>query len=210
MPLIFHKNPEADCQVMVWEIEETQDYFKEKLGKKNFEIAEFEIISHPHKRLEWLASRFLAKFLAENMHLNFHGLIKDDNSKPYLHKSDHHLSISHTVSHVAAAIHLHKPVGIDLEDITPRLHIIKHKFLTDSERENANDELAKLCVLWSAKESLYKLYGKRGILFKEQLLVKSFDISDGILKGEINMNDYSQNATIYKYEIGKAYLTVAI
>jgi 4'-phosphopantetheinyl transferase len=210
MPLIFKNQPETDCHLMVWEIVESLDFFKEKLGKKNYQIVEFQQISHPHKQLEWLASRFLAKLLAESLHISYLGLEKDEHNKPFLHESDHHLSLSHTRSHVAAGIHLHKAIGIDLENISPRLHIIKHKFLTENERLNANDELEKLCIYWSAKESLYKLYGKRGVHFQQELQVLPFHVSDKVLFANISIQEYQKDCTIYPFRIGDDYLTVAV
>ena len=210
MPLIFENFPESNCQVMVWKIEESVKFFKEQLGKKNYKIPEYISITHPHKKLEWLASRFLAKYLAESMNINYLGLIKDAYNKPFLQDSSHHLSLSHTATHVAAGIHLHKPIGIDLENITARLHIIKHKFLTETERTDANDNLEKLCIYWSAKESLYKLYGKRGVHFQKELQVEPFQLGDNKLTGKVLIENFQQSFDVYNFKIDEAYLTVAV
>jgi 4'-phosphopantetheinyl transferase len=210
MPLILKKSVNDNCHFMVWEYTESEDFFKNKLNQNNWNIDEFIAISHPKKQLEWLASRFLAKHLAESLGLNYTGLIKDAYNKPFLQDSKHHLSISHTTSHVAAAIHMHQPIGIDLERISDKLHIIKHKFLTDSERKNANDELEKLCIYWSAKESLYKLYGKRGVEFQNELLVAPFELGQTSIKGQINMTDFKQTFDIQCFKLDNSYLTLAL
>ena len=210
MPLIFENFPENDCQIMVWKIEEPVEFFKTELGKKNYKIEEYISITHPHKKLEWLASRFLAKYLAESMNISYSGLIKDAYNKPFLQDSSHHLSISHTATQVAAGIHLHKPIGIDLENITARLHIIKHKFLTETERTDANDNLERLCISWSAKESLYKLYGKRGVHFQKELQVEPFELGYNKLIGKVLTGDFHQSFDIYAFKIDEAYLTVAV
>lgn len=209
MPLIFDKSPETDCRLMVWKIEENALFFKNKLGERNFKTPDFEQISHPHKQLEWLASRFLAKYLAEAQGLSFSGLIKDAYNKPYLLDSNYHLSLSHTTTHVAAGIHMHKPLGIDLETVTQRLHIIKHKFLTDTERKDADDNIEKLCIYWSAKESLYKLYGKRGVHFQNELQVQPFQMDDAIIHGAIKMAEFQGDFQIQAFKIENDYLTVA-
>lgn len=210
MPLIFKTSPEIDCHLMVWKIDESMDFFLQKLGEANYAIPEFENISHSHKKLEWLASRFLAKYLAESMNISYLGLVKDEHNKPFFQDSEIHLSLTHTTTHVAAAIHMHKAIGIDLENISPRLHIIKHKFLTESERENAHDELDKLCIYWSAKESLYKLYGKRGVHFQKELLVSPFKLTDSQLLANISVAGYQKDCIVYVYKIGDAYLTVGV
>ncbi len=209
MPLILQKAINDQCQLMVWEIQETPDFFKEKLGSLNWQIPEFDTISHPKKQLEWLASRFLAKLLAESMGLGYRGLMKDAYNKPFLQDLAHHLSISHTLSHVVAAIHLQKSLGVDLEKVTERLHIIKHKFLTESERLNANDNLEMLCIYWSAKESLYKLYGKRGVHFQQELQIENFTKGNTFLKGNIITKEFIYNADIQVFKIENSYLTIA-
>jgi 4'-phosphopantetheinyl transferase len=210
MPLILEKSINNDCHFMVWEYTETEDFFKHNLGTKNWDTAEFKLISHPKKQLEWLASRYLAKYLAESLAINYTGIIKDTHNKPFLQNSHHHLSISHTLQHVSAAIHLNKPIGIDLEVISSKLNIIKHKFLTAIERTNANNELEKLCIYWSAKEALYKLYGKRGVAFQTELTVEPFEINQAILKGEINTQGFRQTTDIYYFKIENTYLTIAL
>lgn len=209
MPLILQKSINNQCQLMVWEIQETPDFFKDKLGSLNWQIAEFDTISHPTKQLEWLASRFLAKLLAESMGMSYRGLMKDTYNKPFLQDLAHHLSISHTLSHVVAAIHLQKPIGVDLEKVTERLHIIKHKFLTDSERINANNNLEMLCIYWSAKESLYKLYGKRGVHFQQELQIENFSLGETFLKGKIITKEFSYSADIQVFNLSDSYLTIA-
>ncbi|MES2796210.1 MAG: 4-phosphopantetheinyl transferase, partial [Bacteroidota bacterium] len=92
MPVVLEKSIENDCRLLVWEVMESAQFFKNKLGKNNWEIEEYTLITHPQKQLEWLASRFLAKFLAESMDINYLGLIKDAYNKPYLQDSKHHLS----------------------------------------------------------------------------------------------------------------------
>lgn len=210
MALISHFIPEPDCHLMVWRIDEPEDYFKERLGKKHYQLPDYESISHPSKQLEWLASRFLAKELAESLEINYDGLIKDHYNKPYLKDSSHHLSLSHSLHSVAAAIHLHQPIGIDLEAVSSRLHIIEHKFLTDTERSFAQKDLQKLTVLWSAKESLYKLWGKRGLHFQKQILVEPFEDTAYYTTGKIVLDNEAIEAKIYFYKIANEYLTLAV
>jgi 4'-phosphopantetheinyl transferase len=209
MALVLNKSIDNECYFMVWKVEESEDFYKNNLGEINWQIEEYFQISHPHKQREWLASRFLAKKLAESLNINYLGLIKDAYNKPYLQDSHHHLSISHTTTHVAAAVHLHKPIGIDLEKISERLHIIKHKFLTDSERNQANDNIEILCIFWSAKESLYKLYGKRGVHFQKELTVLDFSKNKPNFKGKISVENFVYIADIHYFSLDNSYLTIA-
>ena len=93
------------------------------------------------------------------------------------------VSLSHSGAWVAAL--LAPPgtaLGIDVELVRDKARRIARKFLNESELaalesitlaetapETASTELHSL--LWSAKETLYKLAGRRGLLFREHLLL---------------------------------------
>lgn len=200
-----------DCSVLVQKITENLDYYKDKLGEKQWRINEYEQITSQAKQLEWLASRYCVLDICQRWSIQYDGLTKDEHNKPYLIGTDFHVSLTHTKDTVAAGIHFKKPLGIDLETITERLHIIKHKFLTDIERSFAADAVERLCLLWSAKEAMYKLYGKRGLHFKEQLNIDAFDYP-AVMKttGIINAENIMQTVQLTFFKIDQQFLTIAI
>jgi hypothetical protein len=54
------------------------------------------------------------------------------------------------------------------------------------ELKDAGNSVEKNCVYWSAKEALMKVYGKKDLVFSENLLVEPFSLeSAGILTGRI-------------------------
>ncbi|HET9487057.1 MAG TPA: hypothetical protein VFO54_06470, partial [Chryseosolibacter sp.] len=79
----------------------------------------FETIPHaltnPLKRLEFIAGRVLIKTLLDTWETPFDGLTKDEFGKPFLAGSHMKISLSHSYPYVAAILHRHKNVGIDLE-----------------------------------------------------------------------------------------------
>jgi 4'-phosphopantetheinyl transferase len=83
----------------------------------------------------------------------------DDKGKPYLAKDNRHISISHSHNKLAIIINEHESTGIDIELIRDKVLKIKHKFLSESELKDANDDVDKLLIYWAAKETLYKIYG---------------------------------------------------
>lgn len=87
---------------------------------------------------------------------------KDANGKPVLKNSEAHLSISHTQQFAAVMFSRNKAVGIDLENINPKVERIAHKFLREDEINAIDEEekIGKLILYWSAKEALYKLHAK--------------------------------------------------
>lgn len=99
-------------------------------------------------------------------------LVKDDDGKPHLHDSPFYVSISHTTGYSAAIAHP-SPCGIDVQSIVPRIRRLARKFVNDREREylRGEHELVQLHLIWSAKEAMYKAYGRRKLDFREHLHV---------------------------------------
>lgn len=167
----------------VWRIDEPEEFLSEQVPVSD---ACPEEIQFPRKRLEWLAGRALLKYLTTESGLNYQGVLKDEFGKPFLKGLDHQISISNSFPYVAAQIHAKKSVGIDLEQPRPKLFAVMKRVLTDSEWKDGANDLHKLCVYWCAKEALYKIYGKRSLIFNEHILVKPFVLGEtGTLEGSI-------------------------
>ena len=88
----------------------------------------------------------------------------DENGKPHLSNDSKHISITHSHDKIAIIINDDEKTGIDIELIRDKVLKIKHKFLSESELENAEDDPEKLLIYWGAKESLYKIYGLKEVL----------------------------------------------
>ena len=165
-----------------------------------------EEISNPRKRLEWLAGRALLKEMVEASGLVYQGIMKDEFGKPFLNELPHHISLSNSFPFVAVQLHPAKSVGIDLEQPRPKLFDVMRRVLTDSEWQDGANNLRKLCVYWCAKEALYKIYGKRSLIFTEQILIKPFalgesgvvegTIADGTVTLNVRLNYVAQNAFV--------------
>ena len=93
------------------------------------------------------------------------------------------VSLSHSGVWVAAVLATGGRVGVDIELIRDKARRLAGKFLAPAEwaaaeaATHAAPEGAAsthYTLLWSAKETLYKLAGQRGIIFKEQLLLSAF------------------------------------
>jgi phosphopantetheinyl transferase len=144
-------------------------------------------IVNEKKRLEWLASRQLILTLCNHMGLRFFGVRKDDFGKPFLEKYPHHISLSHSYPFVAAQIDYDKPVGIDLEQPREKLLKIASRIMSPAELKDAGNNVIKHCVLWCAKEAMFKIHGKGGLHFNNQLNVEPFLLQEeGNLTGLIS------------------------
>ncbi|HEY5692353.1 MAG TPA: 4'-phosphopantetheinyl transferase superfamily protein, partial [Cyclobacteriaceae bacterium] len=165
-------------------------------------------IISPQKRLEWISGRILIQNLAVSANIPFHGIHKDEFGKPFLRKSTHQISLSHSYPYVAAQIHPDRSVGIDIEQPKQKLLKIAPRILDAIELEDAGTDIVKHCIYWCAKEALYKVYGKRGLLFTNHLHIKPFTVKEsGKLKGWIDANE-SPSFVDLCYIVTKDYVLV--
>jgi len=187
----------------LWHITEEEP----DLSYLSFETCPEEIV-HPQKRLEYLAGRALMRTLVEAVRLPYEGIRKDEYGKPHLKSHPHSISLSHSYPYVAAQIHRHQPVGIDVEQIREKLKQVGPRVLSPEEVADADGSLVKLCVYWCAKEALYKIHGKRNILFSNHLLVSPFVLAEtGTLFARIDAEDSEQRVRL-GYHITNAFVLV--
>ena len=170
----------------LWHIRETE----EALSFESMESCPEEIVNI-QKRLEWLSGRTLIKSLLENLGLLYQGLKKDEFGKPFLNEHPHHISLSHSFPYVVAQIDRLNSVGIDLEQPKEKLRRIAYRVFDQKEMTDAGDDITKLCIYWCAKESLYKIYGKKNLHFVENLLITPFTLAkEGGLEGMIRVSGH--------------------
>lgn len=166
------------------------------------------VIISPNKRLEWLAGRVLLKSLVEYCGMEYEGIEKDEYGKPFLKKHPHLISLSHSYPYVAAQIDPQVEVGIDLEQPKAKLLSIAHRVLSAQEMNDAGTDVIKHCVYWCAKEAMYKIYGKRGLHFADNLIVSPFSLQrGGDLHGRIDTTGYTKELTLM-YTIQPDYVLV--
>jgi 4'-phosphopantetheinyl transferase EntD len=80
-------------------------------------------------------------------------------------------------------------IGIDLEKIDTRINRVSKKFMNEAEMTFAGQEnqITEKTLIWSAKETLFKLYGQKELDFKLHLLIEPFQINEnkGVFYGNI-------------------------
>ena len=170
----------------IWRIAETEQFFNSQIPE--IDTCPLEI-TNDLKRLEWLCGRYLLKKLFEDAGQDYHGIFKNEQGKPFPIKSSYQISLTNSFPFVAAQIHPNKSVGIDLEKIRPKLNQVTVRILSSDELDDAGTDLRKLCVYWSAKESLLKISGKKSFIFSEELKIEPFEIkSEGTVRGSIRQH----------------------
>jgi 4'-phosphopantetheinyl transferase EntD len=165
--LFYQHNINEHTKTGIWRIEEPEPFYLEKVPVKRD-------VSHPYKRLQHLAGRYLLPTLYEDFPMK--EILVADTRKPYLENEQYHFSISHCGNYAAAIVSNSQRVGVDIELVTPRIHTISHKFLTDAEKAFLADwellskvHLELTTILWSAKEAIYKWYSVGSLDFKAHM-----------------------------------------
>ncbi len=167
MPLFYQQIIDENTKLGIWRIEEPESFFVEKVPIKKD-------VSHPYKRLQHLAGRYLLPMLFPEFPLEQIEIA--DTRKPFLPNEKFHFSISHSGNFAAAIVSSTKRAGIDIELVTPRLLRISSKFLNVYEQATLdnwsylpNIHLQLTAMLWSAKESIFKWYGNGEVDFKDDI-----------------------------------------
>ena len=125
-------------------------------------------------------------------------LFYDEFGKPHL-KDNKFISITHSFNFSGLIISDKSPIGIDIEKQREKILKIAHKFTPIEEyRTIANTDalISKLTIVWGAKESLYKIYGKKKLLFRDHIYIEDFKFDDGKTTGEIRYDEVTS-----KYQI---------
>jgi len=165
VPLFYQQYINETTSLAVWQITETEDFFLAAVPLSRE-------ITHPHKRLQHLAGRYLLQHLFPAFPI--HLIQIASTRKPYLEGDSHHFSISHCGDFVAAIVSTTNRVGIDIEMPVEKIGRIVHKFLKPSEQQLLENlplpnVLQSLTIAWSAKEAMFKWYGLGKVDFKEHM-----------------------------------------
>lgn len=202
--LIRREQYSDGCILGIWKIAETVEQllslFPDGLKKR----AERHIgrIRSEKRAAEWLSVRLMLFLLLEDekivRHLN--------DGRPYLTDGSYNISISHTKCYAAILLNKTKVVGIDIEEISDRVHRVSSKFI--SEDEYVYEPLSKVHMLlhWSAKETMFKMMEEREIDFKQHLhLTKFIPEEKGIIDAHETKTDHQTRFSI-RYEVHPEYV----
>ncbi|MDW8287845.1 MAG: 4'-phosphopantetheinyl transferase superfamily protein, partial [Flammeovirgaceae bacterium] len=170
-------------------IEEDDDFLIDFLEKKNLSD-DFFAIQHPQKRKQWLASRCLLKQLTQHIGIPYEGIRKDNFGKPFLLNASVEISFSHTNNMAAVIVDFQQSTGIDVEQIDEKLYKIAPRFLTNAELHQTQSSLEEIAYFWCAKEAMYKLYGKKQLTFRENLIVEKSFVGEGFFQGTIVKDNF--------------------
>lgn len=183
MPIFFQHQVSDTTRIGIWKIEETEEFFKRN-------VPQHREVTHPHKRLQHLAGRFLLQFLYPDFPYELIQIA--DTRKPFLPDEQYHFSISHCGDYAAAIVSKDKRVGVDIEIPVEKIGGIMYKFLSAKEHElfnfipgvgeiSATNTFQTPTLFWSAKEAVFKWYANGSVDFRRQIqLLKQNEATETI------------------------------
>jgi 4'-phosphopantetheinyl transferase len=124
--------------------------------------------SHSKRKKEFVATRILRHRIFGFEHIHY-----DEHGAPYIDQEGY-ISISHANGIVGIALCKEFKVGLDLETVREKSSALSSKFITEEEASFLNTfDSIEMTKAWSAKEVLYKLAGRKELIFKQHLLLNN-------------------------------------
>jgi phosphopantetheinyl transferase len=176
----------SSTKVFIWKIEEPINELQQGIS----------LTQSSSTRLNSMKSELHQKgFLSIRHLLNLTGytdadLLYDEFGKPHL-KDGKFISITHSFTFTAIIVSDDAPVGIDIEKQREKILKIAHKFTPFEEYKtiaNVDALISKLTIVWGAKESLYKIYGKKKLRFLHHIYIEDFNFVDKKTIGSIRFD----------------------
>ncbi len=200
MSLILNqKSTDNESILAVWKITESVDELRNLL--KSFTSIKPLLKKTSNESL--IKQQLAIRILIFNF-FNQYNLFYDEKGKPFL-DNGYSISISHSNEYAAILLDKKNPCGVDIEKISSKVERIKHKFLSKNELtvvSKNNNDLELLTKMWCAKETLYKYYGKKEVIFDEHLSLQITDINQSQFKGKIAIGGFNRtlNLVVLKIE----------
>lgn len=142
----------ANSEILLWVEEKPAELPQHYLSVLSLrEQEEMQKIPNKNRQLEYAMPRFMLRELLYN---SYSEIIYDSNGKPTM--ANQSISISHSKNYVAVIVGKNKTVAVDVEEYREQVMNVAHKFVLAEEKTDFNS-LEDLILLWSAKETLFKL-----------------------------------------------------
>ena len=155
--------------------------WKLNLGELDYyELDEYDNNLIKAKKNQLVREQFLAVRKILHLENPCYKIRYDESGKPFIN-SDLNISISHSKFMAAIVFSENNKAGIDIEHKENKIINIQNKFLNDSEKlENEYQyNVDYLTMIWTAKESIYKAIGIKGVSFSDNIIVKNINKNKG-------------------------------
>jgi phosphopantetheinyl transferase (holo-ACP synthase) len=187
--MAFIKNWEctSGAKLYLWDIQTGSSQIYAENGTK-----------HSARDLEKLAIKEIIGLLHPNTDLQ-----KDNFGKPYFIENTTQINYSHAKNIVFWGEHEQFKIGVDVEHLRPQLATIKHKFCREDEFAfiPSENELPYLLAIWSAKEAIYKSYGRKEVDFQKHMQILPFEIgAEGVISANFLLGQTTPMQVHYTFD----------
>lgn len=204
--MIYYDKQTDGIRVVVWHVTEEYEELLSMLPDADSVQNEAEQqFSSEFRRVEWTAVRVLLyTVLDRQVHISY-----NEQGAPLLPDYEGlHISISHTKGYVAIALSETAVVGIDVEQIerldtsnqfndkekVPRVEKVRSRFMRNDEYA---ETIVGMLLHWSAKETVFKVLGREGVDFQDEMKVQPFDETQ--YEGDFLLEDLKEDDTYIIY-----------
>ncbi len=186
--MLFKKFSDKSATMGIWQMTETLAELEAMYTVTADERPVYDGFRNDRRRKEWLTVRILLReLLGKDVEICYR-----DTGKPYLKDSSYCISITHTIGYVGIRLAAH-PVALDMEYKADRVLRIIDRFVNEKEMKyiDERDQVSSALVLWSAKETLFKLFDFQEVDFKEHLLISRMNWgTKGHFRGSVNKDGF--------------------
>jgi phosphopantetheinyl transferase len=174
MPVFFQHTIDPETRLGVWQIEEPASFFLDRVPLHRE-------VSHPQKRLQHLAGRYLLPFLFPDFPSELVRIA--ETRRPFLPGAEYQFSLSHAGAFAAAIVSRRFRVGIDVEVPQQKIIRLLPKFLSSEEQLfcSVPADTGMATLLWCCKETVYKWQGSGGIDFRRQIRLQIPDAARQVI-----------------------------
>ena len=186
----------TNTRILVWKITESfEELSSQVVLKEKTQNRINGMKSELHQRA-FLSVRMLLKEAG----FNDFDLHYDEFGKPYL-GCNNHISITHS-HHFSAIIISEETVGIAIELQREKVIRMADKFVSEKQLDrlisfNTPDYIRKLTVKWGAKEAIFKIRNERGISFKDNIRVNTFEMDEKETLAQLHFKEVIQEFEIF-------------
>jgi phosphopantetheinyl transferase (holo-ACP synthase) len=109
-----------------------------------------------------------------------------DSGQPFIENIEQlNISISHSSEWICIYISEDYAVGVDIEELNPKLEQIKTQFINTREEEIfIKPNLETLQLIWGAKESIYKYFAGEFTSLEKQVSIENIDFETKKIKAK--------------------------
>ena len=165
MPFLKDFIINRDTKIKLWEV---------NLGELDYQgLDEYDLRLIKSKKNKLAKEQFLAVRKILKLENPRYKIRYNESGKPSIN-SDLNISISHSNFMAAVVFSGYAKTGIDIELKESKVISIQDKFLNEYEklRTKYESDIVYLTKIWTAKESIYKALGIKGISFSDNIIIK--------------------------------------